>query len=126
MGRQAGRRQRDRGRRRRCVTGPDLAGSGNGRRLGAVAAREPQGCPSGNMCAYKDVDLHGDFIWAYYCNGIYTVPWVTRGSWFNNQTGGVTAVFADNDWRRIGDTGPAPSRQWSGFDWRPVHGIDPC
>jgi hypothetical protein len=102
-----------------------LPGEQNARRLGATT-QEPQGCPADNLCAYKYEWWGGDSIWAYYCNYNYSVPWVTTGSWINNQSSGTRGYFVDNNWYVIYTTPPAYYPQPTGQSWLPIRAIDPC
>ncbi|MGR3866972.1 peptidase inhibitor family I36 protein [Streptomyces graminifolii] len=52
-------------------------------------------CPELYFCAWSQMWFTGDKIFMYHCNNWY-IPWVSTGSWMNNQTNGTVAYFLDD------------------------------
>ncbi|WP_433378926.1 hypothetical protein ACQPZX_12570 [Actinoplanes sp. CA-142083] len=78
------------------------------------------------FCAYSGERQTGDSIHMYDC-GVYNyIPWVTMGSWVNNQTRGTRPwlyFWTDGSWWNM----PAAyAQQLTGVGWSPVDGIIPC
>ncbi|MFJ2719390.1 hypothetical protein [Streptomyces sp. NPDC087437] len=79
---------------------------------------------NGYFCAYKGVDYTGDRIDMYYCQS-YSIPWISQGSWINNQTYGTKARFYNGSGSLIYTTPGA----WSGnnsYSWVGVYSVRPC
>ncbi|MEH0971246.1 hypothetical protein V6U77_08960 [Micromonospora sp. CPCC 205546] len=82
-------------------------------------------CPSLYFCAYSTQWQTGDAIFMTICGRYNAIPWVTTGSWVNNQTTGTRPLLTFT----IGSTWTmpaAPSSQATGVDWLPVRNIKPC
>lgn len=120
-------------------TGPDkitvhgevllLAVPGEARPRGLSSAADALlaiSCPYTYFCAYSAQWFTGDAFLLEDCNGGAMIPWVTTGSWKNNQTPGTRPwlYFWDGQapWHMPG----AYAEQASGVGWYPVDFIDPC
>ncbi|MEU8868718.1 hypothetical protein [Streptomyces umbrinus] len=78
----------------------------------------------GWFCAYKYKNRSGDNIGMYRC-GHYDIPWVTTGSWVNNQTTGTEPMmYYTNTGSEL--LPPAYSYRDSGVNWRVVDRIRNC
>ncbi|MFE7129700.1 hypothetical protein ACFVIM_02460 [Streptomyces sp. NPDC057638] len=77
-------------------------------------------CAYGHMCAYKDRNYTGNTIDMLRCAD-YRIPWLTRGSWINNQTRGTRARFMSSDrvvrWTSPGAYSSDPNADWSWVHW---------
>ncbi|MFI1510336.1 hypothetical protein [Streptomyces sp. NPDC020597] len=80
--------------------------------------------PYGWFCAYQLQWGGGDSIGMYNCDN-YFIPWVSQGSWMNNQTTGTVPrlYYRDLSWW---DMPPAFSSQGYHVDWYPVNSITNC
>ncbi|WP_159083268.1 hypothetical protein [Streptomyces sp. P3] len=80
--------------------------------------------PYGWFCAYQLQWGGGDSIGMYNCDN-YFIPWVSEGSWMNNQTTGTVPrlYFRDLSWW---DMPSAFSSQGYHVDWNPVNSITNC
>jgi hypothetical protein len=78
------------------------------------------------FCAYSGERQTGDSIHMYDC-GVYNyIPWVSTGSWVNNQTRGTRPwlqFWTDGSWWQMPG---AYAQQLTGVGWYPVDGIIPC
>lgn len=92
----------------------------------AVDARLAISCPYLYFCAYSAQWFTGDAFLLENCAGGAHIPWVSTGSWKNNQTSGTQPwlYFWDGQdpWHMPG----AYAEQASGVGWYPVDFIDPC
>ncbi|MER5771620.1 hypothetical protein [Streptomyces sp. NPDC001985] len=84
------------------------------------SARAAASCGYGHMCAYKERNYVGNTIDMVRCAD-YRIPWVTRGSWINNQTTGTRARFKSSDgvvrWTSPGAYSVDPNADWSWVHW---------
>lgn len=80
--------------------------------------------PYGWFCAYRFQWGGGDSIGMYDCDN-YFIPWVSEGSWMNNQTAGTVPrlYFRNLSWW---DMPAAYSMQGYHVDWNPVNSITNC
>ncbi|MET9224518.1 peptidase inhibitor family I36 protein [Lentzea sp. NPDC003310] len=81
-------------------------------------------CGRGHFCAYSGINFTGTVIDMYKCRDHY-IPWTSRGSWINNQTGGARAQFKDNN-GIVRWTSDAPYTDDRDADWSWVHYVRPC
>lgn len=83
------------------------------------------GADYGWFCAYSGPNFTGESIGMYTC-GNYSIPWVSTGSWDNEQTPGTRPwlywVTNPTPWHMPA----ADSYQRSGVDWGPVLSITNC
>jgi hypothetical protein len=89
------------------------------------AARLAVPCPYTYFCAYSAQSFTGDAFLLEDCGRTTTIPWITTGSWKNNQTPGTQPwlyFFDDPAWHMPG----AYAEQATGVNWSPVRAIDPC
>jgi hypothetical protein len=89
------------------------------------AERLAVSCPYTYFCAYSEEAFTGDAFLLENCSRTTSIPWVTTGSWRNNQTPGTQPwlyFFDDPAWHMPG----AYAEQAAGVDWSPVRAIDPC
>ncbi|WP_372351203.1 hypothetical protein [Streptomyces sp. KL116D] len=78
----------------------------------------------GWFCAYKYENRSGDNIGMYAC-AKYAIPWVTVGSWVNNQlTGTEPMMYYSNHGSEL--LPPAYSSRSKGVKWRDVTQIRNC
>ncbi|GLZ37974.1 hypothetical protein [Actinokineospora sp. NBRC 105648] len=87
-----------------------------------VAACSPRAA-YGYFCAYSDTNLQGSQIAMYSCRQ-YEIPWVSVGSWHNNQTRGTVAKFMVPEGPVV-QTSVAPSDDWL-YDWQPIKWVRNC
>ncbi|TQE33316.1 hypothetical protein Sipo8835_18460 [Streptomyces ipomoeae] len=110
-----------------------IPGEKQPRQLGdmGVAAEGPNstecvgGARYGWFCAYQNQNLSGANIGMYRCGVTWSIPWVTTGSWDNNQTAGTQPLLTFTN----GSTWWMPaarSVQTTGVNWAPVRNIRPC
>ncbi|GAA2664489.1 MULTISPECIES: hypothetical protein [Actinosynnema] len=79
----------------------------------------------GWFCAYENERFSGNNIGMFYC-GVYYIPWITMGSWHNNQTTGTRPWLYFNNGQPPWHMPPADSQQASGVGWSPVSRIKNC
>lgn len=96
------------------VTGPSASATSVSDAATAGKANAAADCPRGYLCLYSEKNFGGSMYSAYRCGIIYNVglDWGSDRvrSYWNNQTGNVTAVFYNWDgarWVPIG-TSKAP------------------
>jgi hypothetical protein len=83
-----------------------------------------RGAPYKFFCAFSLERYDGTYIAMYHCD-IYPIPFVTTGSWDNNQTPGTRPVLTfTNGTRWV--MPPAHSSQDVGVNWYPVRTIKNC
>lgn len=83
------------------------------------------GARYGWFCAYALAGFGGENIGMFRCGVTWGIPWVSVGSWDNNQTPGTQPLLTFTN----GTTWVMPaarSSQPSGVAWRPVASIRPC
>ncbi|MEV6175182.1 hypothetical protein AB0L99_44205 [Streptomyces sp. NPDC051954] len=107
-----------------------VPGENRPRPLGDVSAQvynayECTGWTSyGWFCAYKYQNRTGDNIGMYSC-GHYSIPWVSTGSWVNNQTTGTRPMmYYTNTGSEL--LPPAYSKRDTGVNWAIVSRIRNC
>jgi hypothetical protein len=81
-------------------------------------------CFVGDFCVWSGVNRTGAFLAKYLCSP-FSIPWVSDGSWLNNQTGGAKARFYNGSGTLIFTT-PAPVSSDNSYDWSLVFTVDPC
>jgi hypothetical protein len=96
----------------------------SGARLPGPPCVEGSGAPYLYFCAYKYQYLTGDSIAMYHCVS-YSIPWVSEGSWDNNQTPGTSPMmfYSNSGSERLPG---AYSYQFTGVFWRYITAIRPC
>ncbi|MFF3376052.1 hypothetical protein ACFYXF_24240 [Streptomyces sp. NPDC002680] len=83
------------------------------------------GADYGWFCAYSGPNFTGERLGIYRCGVTWNIPWVSVGSWDNNQTAGTRPLLTFTN----GSTWLMPaahSIQPSGVDWAPVRSIRAC
>ena len=85
---------------------------------------EGEGAPYRYFCAYANWYLTGDSIAMYNCV-FYRIPWVSEGSWDNNQTAGTQPLLAASNGGSERLPG-AYSYRLTGVAWLYVTHIKPC
>jgi hypothetical protein len=83
-----------------------------------------RGAPYKWFCAYTEPYFYGDYIAMYDCVTV-PIPYVTTGSWDNNQTPGTAPLLTftnGSQWVMPA----AYSNQKTGVNWFPVRTIKPC
>ncbi|MEO3924276.1 hypothetical protein ABGB07_10510 [Micromonosporaceae bacterium B7E4] len=103
-----------------------LPGESRPRNLSSEAGRRQaaEPCPYLYFCAYQYEHWTGDSINMYNCR-FYPIPWVSVGSWENDQTVGTEPMqyHSNSGSQRL----PAAyALQGSGVTWLTITGIRPC
>jgi hypothetical protein len=93
----------------------------------AIGAQLAISCPYTYFCAYSAQWFSGDAFLLENCNGGASIPWVSTGSWKNNQTPGTQPWLyflpgQGDPWHMPG----AYAEASAGVGWWPVDFIDPC
>jgi hypothetical protein len=88
--------------------------------IGAMAV-----CARGHFCAWSGINFTGEKIDMVACNVDRYIPWLGRGSWINNQTGGARAQFKDNN-KITRWTSDAPYTEDRDADWGWVNYVQAC
>ncbi|MGW4825387.1 peptidase inhibitor family I36 protein [Streptomyces sp. NPDC004227] len=95
---------------------------------GTLAAADPciTDWYTGYFCAYKSENFKGDRIDMYYCQK-YSIPWISQGSWRNNQTLNTSpqARFYNGSGSVIYTT-PKPYSSHASYSWVGVYSVKPC
>jgi hypothetical protein len=104
-----------------------VPGEAHPRGLSSTAdARLAISCPYTYFCAYSREWFTGDAFLLEDCNVGALIPWVSTGSWKNNQTPGTQPWLYFNTGQDPWHMPGAYAEQASGVGWSPVYGIDPC
>ena len=102
-----------------------LPGVTTARDFHQVVHPDTTGCPYYNFCTWDQTGFVGDRVLYYYCQDA-PMPFVSTGSYDNNQTPGTIAVFK-NYYKVQIDHSNAPGQPGvSPYYWLPVYYIKPC
>ncbi|MCW2914264.1 MAG: hypothetical protein JWN52_2332 [Actinomycetia bacterium] len=81
-------------------------------------------CHYGYFCAYSSTNFYGDAINMYSC-AVYSITWVTRGSWSNNQSKGTKAKMYSYSGGVVYTTPGAPYVATNG-NWNGIGAVQNC
>jgi hypothetical protein len=78
------------------------------------------------FCAFQNTYYQGEQRYEDTCNDLEAIPWVTEGSYVNNQTSGTRARFVGSGGQTLGYSEAAFAAVPSGVNWLPIWWFDPC